>query len=447
MPSILHRQLCRAIYYSDKAAVSSAMSIMYGRVSTRSRKARVNINMKSCDSLYYGHTPLVVAIVKVGHRNGDVDDTTRRIDDAFDIVEILLQNGADPNIGDPGETALQIIFRYSGFEDTSTRQGCRQRLVRLLVAYGADVNGNSGSRSPLCWACFENDTNTAMVLLEQVGIDVNRSHSDRSALSWASSHGNIELMRSLITAGADPNGNTAFIYDNMGTRIYHRQYGDTNLHYVLDRDFPSTFSTQLGCVKILLEAGADPNIGNMDFRTVLHNAAWDNRYVDFDSKIINVLLGAGANPNSVDRYGEIPLHLAAYGSSVNNVTALLDAGSDYLHENNDGETPLRNTHYGRLYVKEFDIITALVAAGDRSWECVPTPCPGLEAAMLSVWKNAPDEFPELVKRLENPPQSMSDLFPRLPEEIKEAVHAVLRGTYIILPCEAIRVILNKTFGF
>ena len=29
-------------------------------------------------------------------------------------------------------------------------------------------------------------------------------------------------------------------------------------------------------------------------------------------------------------------------------------------------------------------IAALVATGDRSWECVPTPCPGLEAAMLPV---------------------------------------------------------------
>ena len=58
------------------------------------------------------------------------------------------------------------------------------------------------------------------------------------------------------------------------------------------------------------------------------------------------------------------------------------------------------------------IITALVAAGDRSWECVPTPCPGLEATMVSVWQAAPDELPELFKRLD--------------EEMKKVVQEVLR---------------------
>ena len=47
--------------------------------------------------------------------------------------------------------------------------------------------------------------------------------------------------------------------------------------------------------------------------------------------------------------------------------------------------------------------TALVAAGDRSWQCVPTLCPGLEAALLSAWQAAADELPELVMCMENRP--------------------------------------------
>ena len=74
-----------------------------------------------------------------------------------------------------------------------------------------------------------------------------------------------------------------------------------------------------------------------------------------------------------------------------------------------------------------DSVTAvLVAAGDRSWECVPTPCYGLEAAMLPVWLNAPDEMPQRVKRLPNPPESLIELFPRMDEEMKKVVQEVLR---------------------
>ena len=74
-----------------------------------------------------------------------------------------------------------------------------------------------------------------------------------------------------------------------------------------------------------------------------------------------------------------------------------------------------------------NIVTALVAAGDRSWECVPTPCPGLEAAIVSVWQAAPDELPELFKRMENPPQNLIELYARIDdEEMKKVVHEVLR---------------------
>ena len=71
-----------------------------------------------------------------------------------------------------------------------------------------------------------------------------------------------------------------------------------------------------------------------------------------------------------------------------------------------------------------------MAAGDRSWQCVPTPCPGLEAAMLSVWQAAPDELPELVKHLKNPPQNLIELFARIgDEEMKKVVQEVLWGLH------------------
>ena len=46
--------------------------------------------------------------------------------------------------------------------------------------------------------------------------------------------------------------------------------------------------------------------------------------------------------------------------------------------------------------------------------------------MLSVWQAAPDEMPELVKRLEDPPQNLIELLPRMSEEMKKVVQEVLR---------------------
>ena len=152
-------------------------------------------------------------------------------------------------------------------------------------------------------------------------------------------------------------------------------------------------------------------------------------------RYITPLLADEADPNIANSAGRTPLHRAAYhgDSSIDQQSAKLTAGSDPLHQDNDGRTPLHHFYYERRRISfsatQFNIITALVAAGDRSWECVPTPCPGLEAAMLSVWRNAPGELPELLKRLENPPQNLIELFPRMDEEMKKVVQEVLRGLH------------------
>ena len=50
--------------------------------------------------------------------------------------------------------------------------------------------------------------------------------------------------------------------------------------------------------------------------------------------------------------------------------------------------------------------------------------------MLSVWQAAPDELPELVKRMKNPPQNLIELFSRIGnEEMKNVVQEVLRGLH------------------
>ena len=271
------------------------------------------------------------------------------------IVEVLLAHGAVVNGPDDADkTPLQA----AGDSDS-----VNEDTIQLLLDHGADVDAMTAEirQTPLTLACCLK-TNVVQLLLN-AGADVNGGGGDVAPLHRATEFGNTEAIELLIEAGADVN----------------RYHGSTPLQW-------AAYRNQLGC--------------------------------------LNTLLAAGANPTIVNIAGENPLHYAARRSSVDvitalksyQITALLAAGCDPLHQDNQGRTPLHffyKTHNGEPFsAYHFNTITALVAAGDCSWQCVPTPCPGLKAAMVSVWQTAPDEMHELFKRLD--------------DEMKKVVQEVLR---------------------
>ena len=297
----------------------------------------------------------------------------------------------------------------------------RQTIFEVLLAHGAAVNGPVGAfQTPLQMACDEDSVNgdVVNVLLEHgAGVDATTVDDRRTPLTLACRKNqfgktNLGIVRLLINSGAVVNGGGGGVV--------------APLHC-------AAWSGNIKAIELLIEAGADVNrVSTGDVSagsTPLHWAASRNQLTS-----LNTLLAAGADPNIADARGQTPLYRAAWrlmASSVDAISALLAAGCDPLHRDNQGRTPLQYFYDRRNEVQfpaeEFNIITALVAAGDRSWECVPTPCPGLEAAMLSVWQAAPDELPELVKRMENPPQTLIELYARMDDdEMKKVVQEVLR---------------------
>ena len=85
----------------------------------------------------------------------------------------------------------------------------------------------------------------------------------------------------------------------------------------------------------LLDSGVPVSETQADGTTALH---WASHLEQID--LVNLLLGKGADPNAVNRYGVTPLSLAATNGSPATVASLLDAGAKPNTFSPYGETPL-----------------------------------------------------------------------------------------------------------
>jgi hypothetical protein len=111
-----------------------------------------------------------------------------------DTVEVLLDNGANPNarFGDEGWTALMVAA-----------EGGRTPTVKLLLEKGADVNAkNNDGQTALMWAAEQGYFHTVEVLIDG-GADVNvKDKHGKTALTLAKEQECFETFRLLKTAGA-----------------------------------------------------------------------------------------------------------------------------------------------------------------------------------------------------------------------------------------------------
>jgi hypothetical protein len=199
------------------------------------------------------------------------------------IVSLLLRYGSNPN----------FIMKngYTSLTYAADKKATSPVIVQEMLDYGADPNAKNGSgHTALRLACVNNLPDQVKVLLSN-GADPNLA-APELPIVLATRYP--KCLSALISAGAD-------------IQTYK---GLMEL---------STWHNQIECVKLLLDAGVNPNDKHKEVYTPLTTAIRDNR-----PEILTLLLSKGADP---DLKGEgIPLFMA-----VRNPTALkelLAAGAD-----------------------------------------------------------------------------------------------------------------------
>lgn len=248
-------------------------------------------------------------------------------------VRQIIASGADVN-------------EQRGYGDASVLMWtarCTQapEVLNELLNAGADVNGSGGGQSALLWAVRYNDNPELIDILLAAGANVNMTDNDgKSMLMWAAEvSANPEVFRLLLEAGADVNlrgahDETALLYsilygsDPAVLSLLLDAGADVNLHYennVTALMLSIRYGLDPMVLGLLLDAGADVDERNENDETLLMNSIQNGASL----QTIHLLLEAGADPNAQDENGDTPLILANRKHSRPEVIRLLrDAGAD-----------------------------------------------------------------------------------------------------------------------
>ncbi len=254
---------------------------------------------------------------------GVIDAIKRRDHKA---ITALLSRHADVNAAAPDGSTPLAWATYLDDSDTAKK----------LLAAGAKVStADEYGETPLTLACANGNAELVAAYIK-AGADVNAARWDgESALMIAANTGNPEVVKQLIAHGANVNatdsrkGQTALMWAaaeghssvvdlliQNGATVNAQSKGGFNalVFAAVKNDAKS--------VQSLLAAGADPNYALPDGTKVLLVATSYK-----SSKAAGALVEGGADPNVADRGGNTPLHTAAQLGSVELIQKLLAKGA------------------------------------------------------------------------------------------------------------------------
>ena len=159
--------------------------------------------------------------------------------------------------------------------------------------------------------------------IAEMGVDINELNADgNTPLHMAVMHRKVESVKLLLDLNVDPDIKISSDIINPPTALH-------NVTFILSS------AEEAEIVKLLLKAGADPNVTGIQKETPLHQLARAaNQSLALD--VAKELIDAGANVNSEALRGMTPLQNAVSSGNATLVDLLLTAGADPEQRNHEG---------------------------------------------------------------------------------------------------------------